>query len=206
MATVGYRFACKVEVSEVSEGDAEMPKSAAHHVANRTRTATLLLLTVALVLIVAGGFYGRSLRDRRLTDKDSIVLSDFSNSTDEAVFDDALKTALDVSLRQSPFLNLLPESDVANTLKPMTLPAGEKLTPAVARELCERTDSKAYVTGSIARLGSQYVLEVKALSCQSGNILAQEQVTAASREKVLDALGRAASKLRGELGESLTTV
>src|SRR5450631_3067300 len=139
LATVGYRFICKVEVSEVSEGAPEMPKSAPDQVANLRRIAALVLLTATLVLIVAGWFYSRSLRNARLTDNDIIVLSDFSNSTDEAVFDDTLKTALDVSLRQSPFLNLLSESDVANTLKLMTLPAGERLTPAVARELCQRT-------------------------------------------------------------------
>ena len=206
LATVGYRFICKVEVSEISDGASEIPKSVPDHAANLRKIAAIVVLTAALVLIVAGWLYIRSVRNRRLTDNDIIVLSDFSNSTGEVVFDDTLKTALDVSLRQSPFLNLLPESDVANTLKLMTLSAGERLTPAVARELCQRTGSKAYVTGSIARLGSQYVVEVKALNCQSGNILAQEQVTAVSRETVLDALGRGASKLRSELGESLTMV
>ena len=88
----------------------------------------------------------------------------------------------------------------------MTRPAGTKLTPEVARELCQRAGSKAYLAGSIGSLGSEYVLGLKAVNCQSGDTLAQEQVTAASKEKVLDALGEAASKLRGELGESLATV
>ncbi len=141
-----------------------------------------------------------------LTEKDTIVLADFANSTGDAVFDDTLKTALSVSLNQSPFLNVLPENKVAATLKLMSRPAGTKLTPEVARELCQRAGSKAYLAGSIASLGSQYVLGLKAVNCQSGDPLAEQQVTAASKEKVLDALGEAASKLRTELGESLATV
>ena len=144
--------------------------------------------------------------NQRLTEKDTIVLADFANSTGDAVFDDTLKTALTVSLRQSPFLNVLSDSEVAKTLQLMTRPASTKLTPEVARELCQRAGSKAYIAGSIGSLGSEYVLGLKAVNCQSGDTLAQEQVTAASKEKVLDALGEAASKLRGELGESLATV
>ncbi|MGA9075906.1 MAG: tetratricopeptide repeat protein, partial [Candidatus Sulfotelmatobacter sp.] len=117
-----------------------------------------------------------------------------------------LKTALNLSLRQSPFLNVLSDSAVAKTLQEMTRPASTKLTSEVTREVCQRAQSKAYITGSIATLGSEYVLGLKAVNCQSGDTLAQEQVTAASKEKVLDALGEAASKLRGELGESLATV
>ena len=122
------------------------------------------------------------------------------------MFDDTLKTALNVSLRQSPFLNVLSDSGVAKTLKLMTRPADTKLTPEMARELCQRAGSKAYIAGSIAGLGSQYVLGLKAVNCQSGDLLVQEQITAAAKEKVLDALGEASSKLRGELGESLATV
>ncbi|MFZ3331908.1 MAG: tetratricopeptide repeat protein, partial [Candidatus Acidiferrales bacterium] len=134
------------------------------------------------------------------------MLGDFTNTTGDAVFDDTLKTALNVSLRQSPFLNVLSDSGVAKTLQQMTRPAGTKLTPKVARELCQRAGSKAYIAGSIASLGSEYVLGLKAVNCRSGDMLAEEQVTAASKEEVLDTLGEAASKLRGELGESLSTV
>jgi serine/threonine protein kinase/tetratricopeptide (TPR) repeat protein len=169
-----------------------------------------IISPVAVLLVAAlivGGLYYRShQQSKRLTDKDSIVLADFANSTGDAVFDDTLKTALSVSLRQSPFLNVLSDSEVANTLRQMTRPVGMKLTPEVARELCQRAGSKAYLAGSIGSLGSEYVLGLKAVNCQSGDTLAQEQVTAASKEKVLDALGEAASKLRGELGESLVTV
>ena len=146
------------------------------------------------------------LQSKHLTDTDTIVLADFANRTGDAVFDDTLKTALTVSLRQSPFLNVLPDSEVAKTLQLMTRPVNTKLTPEVTRELCQRAGSKAYVAGSIASLGSQYVLGLKAVNCQSGDPLAEKQVTAASKEKVLDALGEAASKLRTELGESLATV
>ena len=161
---------------------------------------------VVLTAALATGLYYRSHRPQPLTDKDTIVLADFTNTTGDAVFDDTLKTALTVSLRQSPFLNVLPDSEVAKTLQQMTRSAGTKLTPDVARELCERAGSTASVAGSIASLGSEYVVGLKALNCQNGYTLAQEQITAASKEKVLDALGDAASKLRAELGESLTSV
>jgi Tfp pilus assembly protein PilF/predicted Ser/Thr protein kinase len=162
------------------------------------------LLTV--VLFVAGGLYYRSHQSKRLTEKDTIVLTDFANSTGDAVFDDTLKTALSVSLRQSPFLNVLSDGEVAKALKLMTRPADARITPDIARELCLRAGSKAYLAGAIGSLGSKYVLELKAVSCQKGDALAEEQVTAASKEKVLDALGEAATKLRSELGESLATV
>jgi Tfp pilus assembly protein PilF len=159
-----------------------------------------------VALLVAGGLYYRSYRSKPLTDKDTIVLADFDNKTGDAVFDDTLKTALNVSLRQSPFLNVLPDSEVAKTLQLMTRPVSTKLTPDVARELCQRAGSKAYIAGSIAGLGSEYVLGLKAVNCQNGDTLAEEQMRAASKEEVLDTLGEAASKLRSELGESLATV
>jgi serine/threonine protein kinase/tetratricopeptide (TPR) repeat protein len=161
---------------------------------------------VVLVALIAGGLYYRSHRAKPLTDKDTVVLADFANSTGDPVFDDTLKTALSVALNQSPFLNVLAENKVAATVKLMTRPPDTKLTADVAREVCQRTGSKAYIAGSIANLGSQYVLGLKVVNCQSGDTLAQEQATAATKEKVLDALGETASKLRGELGESLASV
>jgi serine/threonine protein kinase/tetratricopeptide (TPR) repeat protein len=161
---------------------------------------------VASVVLIAVGTYYRSYRTKPLTDKDTIVLADFANSTGDPVFDDTLKTALSVSLNQSPFLNVLSESNVGKTLKLMKRPPETKLTPDVARELCQRVGSKAYIGGSIVNLGSQYVLTLRVVNCQSGEMLAQEQSTAAAKEKVLDALGQAASKLRGQLGESLATL
>jgi Tfp pilus assembly protein PilF len=161
---------------------------------------------VVATALIAGGLYYRLHRAKPLTDKDTIVLADFDNKTGDPVFDDTLKTALDVSLNQSPFLNVLSDSSVARTLELMTRPPDTKLAPDVARELCQRAGSKAYIAGSIASLGSQYVLELKAVNCGSGDALAEEQATAGSKEKVLDALGEAASKLRGKLGESLASV
>jgi serine/threonine protein kinase/tetratricopeptide (TPR) repeat protein len=192
---------------------APTPSSSAVRVADAPvagRKLWKILVPAAVILVavaMAGAFYFRSRQTaHRLTDKDTIVLADFANSTGDPVFDDTLKTALSVSLNQSPFLNVLPENKVAATLKLMTRPRDTKLTRDVAREVCQRADSKAYIAGSIASLGNEYVLGLKAMNCQSGDPLAEQQVTAASKEKVLDALGEAASKLRGELGESLATV
>jgi eukaryotic-like serine/threonine-protein kinase len=171
-----------------------------------------LLVPAAVILVavaIAGAFYFRSHSTKpatALTEKDTIVLADFANSTGDAVFDDTLKQALSVALNQSPFLNVLSENKAAATLQMMSRPASTRLTPELARELCQRAGSKAYIAGSIASLGSQYVLGLKAVNCQSGDPLAEEQVTAASKEKVLDTLGEAASNLRGKLGESLATV
>ncbi len=165
------------------------------------------LIALLVVGLIAGGLYYYAQQPaRRLTEKDTIILIDFANSTGDAIFDDTLKTALSVSLRQSPFLNVLSDREVTKTLQQMTLPPSTRLASDAARELCQRTRSQAYIAGAIGSLGSKYVLELKAVNCQNGNPLADDQVTAASKEKVLDALGEAASKLRGELGESLATV
>src|SRR5579862_5431552 len=183
------------------------PTSAPTNTATRSVRWQILagVAAVAVVLGVGAWLYFAR-KAQALTEKDTIVLSDFTNSTGDAIFDDTLKTALNVSLRQSPFLNVLSDSEVAKNLKLMTRPADTKLTPEVARELCQRAGSKAYLAGTIGSLGSQYVLGLKAVNCRSGDTLVEEQVTAASKEKVLDTLGEAASKLRGELGESLATV
>ena len=224
--TVGYRFLCDVKVVEDgfagpdaaglpqrqdSNEFAPLPGSpgveATPPAAGETPKRWKVIVPIAaavLAFLVAGYFYFQ--RGPKLTDKDTILLADFTNATGDAVFDDTLKTALEVSLRQSPFLNVLSDFDVTKTLQQMTRPTSTKLTPEVARELCLRAGSKAYLAGSIGSLGSEYVLGLKAVNCQSGDTLAEEQVTAASKEKVLDALGEAASKLRGELGESLATV
>jgi serine/threonine protein kinase/tetratricopeptide (TPR) repeat protein len=166
-------------------------------------TGTAVVLIAALV---ATGLYYRSHQSKPLSDKDTIVVGDFDNKTGDAVFDDTLKTALTVALNQSPFLSVLSDSKVAATLKLMTLPSNTRLTPDVTRELCLRAGSEAYIAGSIAKLGNEYVLGLKAVNCQSGEPLALEQVTASGKEKVLDATGDAAAKLRRQLGESLATV
>ncbi|MGA9978428.1 MAG: protein kinase [Candidatus Sulfotelmatobacter sp.] len=172
--------------------------------ASKRWKAIVAVAVIVLALLVGGYFH--SYRKLKLTEKDTLVLADFSNSTGDAVFDDTLKTALGVALRQSPFLKVLSDSEAAKTLHLMTRPVDTKLTPEVARDLCQRAGSKVYVGGAIGSLGSEYVLGLTAVNCQSGDTLAEEQVTAKSKEKVLDALGEAASKLRGELGESLASV
>jgi tetratricopeptide (TPR) repeat protein len=155
---------------------------------------------------MASGLYLRSRSSKQLTEKDTIVLADFTNTTSDSVFDDTMKQALSVSLQQSPYLNVLSDDKVAGTLRMMTQPPNTRLTPDVARELCQRANSKAYIGGSIANIGNQYVIGLKAVNCLSGDVLAQEQATAAGKEKVLDALGEAATRLRAQLGESLASV
>jgi DNA-binding winged helix-turn-helix (wHTH) protein/tetratricopeptide (TPR) repeat protein len=218
----GYRFAERVRAissGTVSERNDVGPSGAAEDVKDKGRPEIttlsargkrrwLAILTGAsvVVLLMAGLFIMRRHKAFALRETDSLVIADFANSTGDEVFDDTLKTALSISLRQSPFLNALPDSEVAKTLQLMTRPVGTKLTSEVAREVCQREGSKAYIAGAIGSLGSEYVLGLKAVNCQNGDVLAQEQVTAATKEKVLDVLGEAASRLRTDLGESLSTV
>src|SRR5208283_5303400 len=159
-----------------------------------------------LVVLIAVWLFYPSRRARTLTDKDTIVLADFDNKTGDTVFDDTLKQGLSVQLGQSPFLALVSERRVNEILKLMGRPAGERLTPEVTTEVCQRTGSKAVLTGSIAKLGSQYVIGLKALNCNTGDVLAEAQEQAAGKEAVLKALDAAAVSLRGKLGESLSTV
>jgi serine/threonine protein kinase/tetratricopeptide (TPR) repeat protein len=171
----------------------------------RARLGWVLVATL-LVAAAAGTLYYRSHRPKALSERDTIVLADFANSTSDPVFDDTLKQTLSVALRQSPFLNVVSGGKVAATLKLMTRPEDTPLTPDVAREVCQRAGSKAYIAGQIAPLGNRYVIGLNAVNCRSGDTLAQEQASAASKEKVLDTLGDAAARLRRELGESLATV
>jgi eukaryotic-like serine/threonine-protein kinase len=198
----GYRFVAPVAWTPELEAVAPIGRRAPRHKYLWLGCAAALIVAVAAV----GGYRRFHRPGFRITPKDTIVLTDFSNTTGDAVFDDALKTALNVSLRQSPFLNVLSDSEITKALQQMTRPASTKLTPEVAREVCQRAGSKAYLAGSIGSLGSEYVVGLKAVNCESGDMLAEELGTAASKEKVLDALGGAASRLRGELGESLATV
>jgi eukaryotic-like serine/threonine-protein kinase len=189
------------EADKVNEAAQPLPHSNIDS-RKRLRSAALLML----ILVGIAWWFWQARLAHGLTEKDTVVLADFANTTGDAIFDDTLKTALNISLRQSPFLNVLSDGEVAKTLQLMTLPPSTKLTPGVARDLCQRVGSKAYLAGTIGNLGSEYVLELKAVNCESGNTLAQEQVTAAAKERVLNALGNAASKMRAELGESLATV
>ena len=186
----------------------EIPSSRSQPgVAKKKRWPIVAVAAVIVIAALVGGLlYYRSHYTPKLTEKDTVVIGDFANSTGDTVFDHTLKTALTVALTQSPFLNVLSDNKVTQTFKLMTRPVDTKLTPEVVRELCLRSNGKAYIVGSIDSLGSQYVLGLKAVNCQSGEPLAQEQVTANGKEQVLNAVGEAAAKLRGKLGESLATI
>jgi tetratricopeptide (TPR) repeat protein len=160
---------------------------------------------VAVAALIGGGLYWRSRPVAPLTEKDTIVLADFSNRTGDAVFDDALKQALAVQLAQSPFLNILSDRKVEETLHLMGRASNERITRDIARELCIRTGCKAFLSGSISNLGGQYVVGVDAIGCSNGDTLAKEQEQAATKQDVLST-GKAASSLRGKLGESLATI
>ena len=153
---------------------------------------------------IAGYFYSH--RPPRLTDKDTIVLADFINTTGDPVFDGTLRQGLTVQLDQSPFLSLVSEERIQRTLRLMGQPADARLTPQFAREICERTGSAAVLDGSISSVGSQYVLWLRARNCRSGDVLDEQQVQAARKEDVLNSLSRIASKFRTRVGESLATV
>jgi serine/threonine protein kinase len=155
---------------------------------------------------LAGGIYYRMHQSKRLTDKDTIVLSDFDNKSGDPVFEVTLRQGLSAQLEQSPFLNLLSDERIAQTLSLMAQPKDARLTDKLATEICKRTSSAAVIEGSISSLGSQYVLGLKAVNCLTGDPLAEEQVTANGKEQVLKALGDAATKLRERLGESLRSV
>jgi eukaryotic-like serine/threonine-protein kinase len=167
----------------------------------------LLVVALLVALMIGGGLYFRSHQPKTLlTEKDTIVLSDFENKTGDAVFDDTLKQGLAVQLEQSPFLELLSERKVNATLKLMGRSSGDRLTPEVTREVCQRTGSKAMLTGSIASLGNQYIIGLTAANCGTGDVLAEAQERAVGKEAVLKALDNAAVTLRGKLGESLSSV
>src|ERR1700691_1890301 len=173
--------------------------------ARRRRGWFIAAGALALAAIAAGVFH-YSHPALKLTGKNMVVLAEFSNTTGDAVFDGTLRQGLSAQLEQSPFLSLLSESRIVQTMPLMTQPKDAKLTAALARDVCRRTGSTATIEGSISILGSQYVLGLRAVSCRSGDLLAEEQVTAARKEQVLNALGEAATKLRRRLGESLASV
>jgi len=167
-----------------------------------------LLVPAAVVFaaLLAGVLYWRSTKAHALTEKDTILLSDFINTTGDPVFDGTLRQALAVQLQQSPFLYIFPDKRVGETLQHMGRSPNERVTGEVAREICERENIKAALNGSISALGSQYVISVDALNCRTGDSLARTQFTAESKEKVLAALAEAATQLRSKLGESLASI
>ena len=167
----------------------------------------LLPIGAALALVILGtAFFLRRRPPIALGEKDSVLIADFTNTTGDPVFDGALRQGLAVQLEQSPFLSLISEDRIQHVLRLMGQPADARLTPELARDICERTTSVAVLEGSIASLGSQYVLGLRAKNCRTGDVLVEEQVQAARKEDVLNALSHIASRFRTRFGESLTTV
>jgi eukaryotic-like serine/threonine-protein kinase len=202
-ARAAYVAADRAVVATVVEDSGKVAQGGRRRSALRWQLAVVALVVASLI---AEGVHLSYRHRNGLTAEDTVVVGDFANSTGDPIFDDTLKSALTLTLRQSPFLNILREGKIAKTLKLMTLAPTTALSPAIAGEVCQRAGSKAYVTGAIGSLGTQYVVGLRAVNCRTGDTLAQEQVTASSKEEVLAALGDAATKLRSELGESLTTV
>ena len=193
-----------------SSGKQKAVSSAAVPVVAEQRADRRKILIPAAVVVVAalvaGGLYLRSRHAAPLTEKDTIVLADFTNTTGDPVFDGTLRQGLSSQLEQSPFLNLLSDERVTQTLALMAQAKDARLTRELAREVCQRTASAASIEGSVSSLGSQYVVGLKAVNCRSGDVLANEQATANGKEQVLKALGEAATKIRVKLGESLASV
>jgi eukaryotic-like serine/threonine-protein kinase len=166
-----------------------------------------VLIAVALVIVVIGvSLHWRDRPSTKLTKKDTIVLADFTNTTGDPVFDGALRQGLSVQLEQSPFLNLVPDGQIQETLQMMKQSPDARLTPQIAREICQRTSSAAVLDGSIAQIGTQYSLILKAENCSNGETLASTEAQAINKNHVLEALGKASSDIRKNLGESLTTL
>ena len=199
----GYRL-----IAPVTEADGATRGTAAGVSAAARPRSRKIVATMAVVVVAAGIAGGLLWHSRKplLTEKDTIVLGDFANSTGDAVFDGTLREGLSVELGQSPFLGLVSEEGIRQTLRMMERPANTRLTPEIAREVCQRTSSAAALDGSIALIGTRYSLILKAVNCGSGDLLASTEAQANDKSHVLDALGKAASEMRGKLGESLSTL
>jgi DNA-binding winged helix-turn-helix (wHTH) protein/tetratricopeptide (TPR) repeat protein len=206
----GYRFVEAVHLI----GDAEESLLVASHSQSRVVIEEKVssywewrLVGIVVIAALAGGvLYWRSHRPPKLTDKDTVVLADFANSTGDPVFDGALRQGLSAQLEQSPFLNLLSDQRVAQTMSLMTQPRDARLTHELALDVCQRTASAAVINGAIAQVGNRYLLTLKAVNCSTGESLASTEAQATDKNHVLDALGKAASEIRGKLGESLASV
>jgi tetratricopeptide (TPR) repeat protein len=169
------------------------------------RLTTIAAIAAAILTLCAAGYFYLH-RTPKLTAKDTIVLGDFENKTGDPVFDQTLREGLAVQLAQSPFLSMVSDERIRSTLGLMGQRADSRLTPAIAREICERTSSAAVLEGSIASLGSQYVLGLRARNCRTGGFLDVQQAQATRKEEVLAALSRIAVQMRARLGESLATI
>jgi DNA-binding winged helix-turn-helix (wHTH) protein/tetratricopeptide (TPR) repeat protein len=192
----GYRF-----IPPISDSEGE-PRAKQ----TRPRIVGTMAIVVAVAALVAGGLSWRWRQAQPLTENDTIVLADFNNTTGDQVFDESLKQGLRVQLEQSPLLNILSDQKVNEELQMMGRQKDERLTLDLAREVCQRTGSKATLVGSISSLGAHYAIGLNALNCHTGDGLGSEQVEAESREYVLKALSESATRMRKKLGESLSTI
>jgi eukaryotic-like serine/threonine-protein kinase len=191
--------------SAAAIGQAETSLKAAKK-STRLRWPVVTAATLLAIGLAVGGWLFFSRKAHALTDKDTIVLADFTNTTGDTVFDGTLRQGLSVQLEQSPFLSIISDQQIQRTLGLMGQPTEAKLTPAIARELCQRTGSAAVLDGSITQIGTPYLLTLKAVNCESGASLASTEAQASDKSHVLDALGKTASEIRNKLGESLSTV
>ncbi|MBV9341776.1 MAG: winged helix-turn-helix domain-containing protein, partial [Acidobacteria bacterium] len=206
----GYRFADNVRLLPQQELSIFAAKHSKVQVQVK-ETRALGWITVAAILLVVvaiavGALRLFSHRSPLLTEKDTVVLADFSNATGDPVFDGTLRRGMAVQLEQSPFLSLVSDQRIERTLVLMGLPAHTRLTPEIAKDICERTGATAVLDGSVANLGNQYVLGLRARDCRTGDTVAEEQAKAGSKEDVLEALDQIASRFRSRLGESFTTI
>jgi DNA-binding winged helix-turn-helix (wHTH) protein/tetratricopeptide (TPR) repeat protein len=200
----GYRFIAPVTgVDGTTRGT---PTGVSAAAAPLSRKIVVAAAIAVLAAGIAGGLLWRARQARHLTEKDTIVLGDFANSTGDAVFDGTLREGLSVMLEQSPFLSLVSKEGIHQTLGMMERPANTRLTPEITREVCQRTSSAAALDGSIALIGTRYTLILKAVNCANGDLLVSTEAQANDKSHVLDALGKAASEMRRRLGESLSTV
>src|SRR5438876_4625634 len=200
----GYRFIAPVTGEDGTTRGAAAGVSAPWPPSSRKIAVTAAIAVLAVGIV--GGLLWRARQARRLTEKDTIVLGDFANSTGDAVFDGTLREGLSVELEQSPFLSLLSEGGIHQTLRMMGQPANARLTPEIVREVCQRTSSAAALDASIVLIGTRYNLILKAVHCASGDLLASTEAQANDKSHVLDALNTTASEMRSKLGESLSTV
>jgi eukaryotic-like serine/threonine-protein kinase len=201
----GYRLIAPVS----RNGDASSSATIAIELAAtpiQKRKLWLALAVGVFAVGVAGGFLWRSRQPHRLTEKDIVVLGDFANSTGDAIFDGTLRRGLAVQLEQSPFLKLLSDDQIRQTLRMMGQKTNAQLTPEVGREVCQRTNSAAALDGSIVLIGSRYDVTLRAVDCTRGDLLASAEAQASDKSHVLDALSGVAAQMRGKLGESLGTV
>jgi serine/threonine protein kinase/tetratricopeptide (TPR) repeat protein len=189
-----------------TSGPAAVTDASSHAARTSDRWKVATTATILLIALAVGAWLFFSRKAHALTDKDTIVLADFTNSTGDAVFDGTLRQGLSIQLEQSPFLSIISDQQIRKTLQMMDQRADATLTPQIARELCQRTSSAAVLDGSIAQIGTQYLLTLKAVNCASGESLASAEAQANDKNHVLDALGNTVSEIRNKLGESLSTV